>query len=453
MKNNSISKKNFQYLDFTKLRIVNKLLNENKTKMIDDWVESPRVVNILLSIELSSNDFKTVYATNIFNFFLSFTTDQYSYKPCPSAKKFLNRNRENENIIEIIILLCTELKNNFNSTIFLSDINSELKVEITSIYNAILDSNLSYLITKYSDFLLKKHGIDAIKLKMIEESSLLTKTDIYGKISFVSDSYCNLTGYSKEELIGNTFHLVRHPDVPSKLYKSIWEQLKNGKSWEGRLKNYNKNKEEIYYYTKIMPDFDFEDNIIGYTAVKTDLTDKVKARRDSLTGIMNRLSFNEVLTKSVEAYYKNNTKIHLAMIDIDYFKEVNDIHGHGIGDEVLKYFTSIVNKNIRIDDIFARWGGEEFILLFEDISFDIALQSVERVRKALEEATFPKIGKKTASFGLATFSDECKSATDLIEKADMCLYHSKHNGRNTISYSTSCSKTPIILPKTPNSNN
>lgn len=431
-------------LDFDKLSEFKETMLENREAVVDSWASSPRLTSILNDIGLTVGEFKSIFAYHIFDYFYEYTEGSTPYMTCPIAREFLNNFRKNEHSIRMITLICTEFKNKLTKVIFSSILETDIKMNIFDLFSTILDINLASILSEYSEYILTTAENNIAKLQTLEESALVTKTDLQGNIIFVSDSFCKITDYSRLELVGGTYKKLRHPEVPSRVYEQMWKKLKQGKEWKGRLKNYNKHGEEIVYYTKIMPDFDFDHNIIGYTAIKTDLTDKINARTDALTGIMNRLKFNEKINLMVRKYYENTTNINLIIMDIDYFKKVNDNFGHVVGDEVLKYFTSVVLKNIRPTDTFARWGGEEFVLLLPEVSFEVALEMTERVRKAIDDANFPAVGNKTASFGLVSYSDECESILAFIEKADECLYHSKDNGRNIISYSKNCNTPPQI---------
>jgi diguanylate cyclase (GGDEF)-like protein len=152
---------------------------------------------------------------------------------------------------------------------------------------------------------------------------------------------------------------------------------------------------------------------------------------DPLTLISNRRKFDDVLHYELnrDARYKN--ELSLIFCDLDYFKLINDGHGHKIGDDVLKEFTSLVSSNIRKADVFARWGGEEFVLLLPETNIETALHTAAKLRIATEKHEFCHVGKLTASFGVTQFiagDDE----TTFIKRADDALYTAKTNGRNRV---------------------
>jgi diguanylate cyclase (GGDEF)-like protein len=153
---------------------------------------------------------------------------------------------------------------------------------------------------------------------------------------------------------------------------------------------------------------------------------------DSLTGIGNRNSFNKALTSEVGRFYRYGTgTFALLMLDIDHFKLVNDQHGHLNGDEVLKCIVQIVRSMIRDSDIFARWGGEEFVLLLPLTGLKHAEDLAERIRVRISETSFQPAGKLTVSLGVGQYR-ESESAEEFTSRVDKALYLAKNTGRNNV---------------------
>lgn len=155
----------------------------------------------------------------------------------------------------------------------------------------------------------------------------------------------------------------------------------------------------------------------------------VLATQDPLTGIHNRHMFAELFEKDVAALKRYHTHLSLVMIDLDHFKAVNDTYGHNIGDLVLKEFANLVLSTIREADLFARWGGEEFVLLLSNTMCDEAFLAAEKIRQKIESAIFEEIGHITCSLGMTEVRSE-DSLESAIERADRALYEAKHGGRN-----------------------
>jgi diguanylate cyclase (GGDEF)-like protein/PAS domain S-box-containing protein len=158
---------------------------------------------------------------------------------------------------------------------------------------------------------------------------------------------------------------------------------------------------------------------------------------DDLTGIYNHRFFIQQLTLEVERQKRYATPLSLLMIDIDYFKNYNDAHGHLAGDQVLKAIAILIQRGVRQSDIIARYGGEEFSAIVINTGKEKGLEIAERVRKNVEEARFPHERAQpnkdlTVSVGVATFSTSISTLTDLIREADHALYRAKKGGRNRI---------------------
>ena len=152
---------------------------------------------------------------------------------------------------------------------------------------------------------------------------------------------------------------------------------------------------------------------------------------DRLTGIYNRHYFDNIIIDEINRSLRYNEELSMIMFDLDHFKRVNDTWGHDIGDEVLKNTARIVETHIRKSDIFARWGGEEFVILMPNTNSGGAFILAEKIRLALEEYNHSLAGIVTASFGVAEYvaSD---SSTDWFKSADTALFEAKKSGRNKV---------------------
>lgn len=173
---------------------------------------------------------------------------------------------------------------------------------------------------------------------------------------------------------------------------------------------------------------------------------------DPLTKISNRKSFDEGLLSAIAEANATNTPLCLMMVDIDHFKTFNDTYGHQTGDQVLRLVAMTLKSNIKGKDLAARYGGEEFVAILPSTDAEGAVILAENIRKAiqakelLKRSTNEKLGRITASFGVATFQSG-DTATSLIERADRCLYAAKRTGRNRV---VSEADLAIILSQTPN---
>ncbi len=156
-----------------------------------------------------------------------------------------------------------------------------------------------------------------------------------------------------------------------------------------------------------------------------------KAYIDELTKIYNRAKFNQTLTNSVIDFDVNRKNISLIIFDIDHFKIFNDTYGHQLGDDILRSLAKIIKEYTRESDLFARWGGEEFVILLVNANLDIGLKIAEEKRRLIEEHIFTDNLKVTCSFGVSSMQEGDTQET-LLKRADDALYEAKKSGRNCV---------------------
>ena len=204
--------------------------------------------------------------------------------------------------------------------------------------------------------------------------------------------------------------------------------------------------EEIWYQIKMGPIVE-ENNIVGLTLVATNVTNLVQseklqrelALKDHLTGLANRRLFEDRLEYLINLFDRENQPFALIMLDLDKFKPVNDIHGHDVGDRLLCEVANRVKKKIRKIDVAARFGGDEFAVLLNNMS---NMPQLEKTANSIINAIREPIdvdGLKLevgASLGLALYPAHAKSAEELVKRADQALYQAKENGRNRLEVAT-----------------
>lgn len=155
-----------------------------------------------------------------------------------------------------------------------------------------------------------------------------------------------------------------------------------------------------------------------------------QAMTDPLTGIANRYAAEQRLAAEHADALRHNRALSVAICDVDHFKRINDEHGHDTGDAVLRAIASLLADNVRVNDVAARWGGEEFVLLLPDSSIDAATEIAERCRQAIHDA-HPSGLPVTATFGVAEH-DGAEQAGELLRRADVALYDGKRQGRDRV---------------------
>jgi len=156
-----------------------------------------------------------------------------------------------------------------------------------------------------------------------------------------------------------------------------------------------------------------------------------QATTDPLTGIPNRLKFDQELRSELERARRLGTPLAIIICDIDHFKRVNDTHGHQAGDQVLKALAGLMADQVRLYDTLARWGGEEFAVLLPHTGLDHAVTVAEKLRQRIRTWTFPSVGSVTCSFGVAELQDD-DDPDRLIHRVDAALYRAKEQGRDRV---------------------
>jgi diguanylate cyclase (GGDEF)-like protein/PAS domain S-box-containing protein len=156
-----------------------------------------------------------------------------------------------------------------------------------------------------------------------------------------------------------------------------------------------------------------------------------QASTDPLTGISNRSKFSESLGMEIMRSKRFRLPLSLIIFDVDHFKIINDTYGHNTGDCALQYLTGLVAKFVRRNDLFARWGGEEFVIMATNTGRRGAIIFAEKLRSMIEKFDFPEVGHLTCSFGVAEFVHDDTDEV-LINRADQILYQAKAGGRNRV---------------------
>lgn len=171
----------------------------------------------------------------------------------------------------------------------------------------------------------------------------------------------------------------------------------------------------------------------GYNSKLLHMTDEldVLARTDALTGLYNRRYCDEYLDERIKVFHRFDQAFSLILLDIDYFKSINDNFGHEIGDDILKEIAKTLSANIREVDKVFRWGGEEFVIILPYTDIENSALVAEKIRQKIENHNFKIDQKVTASLGVVQYSKDF-SAREFMEHADQALYQAKQSGRNLV---------------------
>lgn len=278
--------------------------------------------------------------------------------------------------------------------------------------------------------------------KLIVESApnLLWKSGIDAKCDYFNTTWLEFTGRTLEQEIGDGWVEGVHKDDLQHCVKTYLDHFEKRRPFEMEYRLHRHDGEYRWINDRGVPFF--EDEIFkGYIGSCIDVTErvegqqfKIKAEKDGLTGVNNKLHFEKLLSKEFERAKSTNDLVSLIMMDVDNFKQINDTYGHLAGDKLLILLGKILDRNIREVDFCGRYGGDEFIIALPGISAQKAQAVAERVKRKTEKVSL-KINTEEVGFsvsiGISQRSNE-KSWRELVDKADKAMYSSKNKGKNCI---------------------
>ena len=279
-----------------------------------------------------------------------------------------------------------------------------------------------------------------IKLAL-DEAAIVALTDTTGVMQYVNDKFCRLSQYAREELVQQNYRMLNSSCHPKEFFQSLWSTIDQGKVWQGEIRN--KAKDGSYYWvdTTIVPYLNEQGQPFQYLAIQFDITERKRieerlrhdAFHDVLTGLPNRALFMARLGRAIEHVKRRSGAVFaLLFVDLDYFKTLNDTLGHLVGDQLLVAIARRLESCLRIGDTVARFGGDEFTILLEDIK-DVqdAIRVAERLQQELQ-LPFYLSGHEistTASIGIALSCTDYSQPEEILRDADLALYQAKAMGR------------------------
>ncbi|MES9869848.1 MAG: diguanylate cyclase [Sedimenticola sp.] len=276
-------------------------------------------------------------------------------------------------------------------------------------------------------------------------SDWIWEVDMDGVYRYASPQVEQILGYTPDEVVGRTpFELM--PKEEGEKLASAFEQWKHSAMPITALVNTTLHKDgtTVYMETSGVPFFDAHGQVIGYRGIDRDISERKRmedklrhmATHDTLTKLFNRQAFLHRIEAEVYRAERYHNPLALMLLDIDHFKNVNDNFGHGVGDEVLSRFASILDRSMRKTDFVARYGGEEFTAILPETSIREAREMADRLRRQLFESPFQVNDSEeihlSASIGIATYPRHADNWEALIEAADAAMYAAKRAGRNRV---------------------
>ena len=266
-------------------------------------------------------------------------------------------------------------------------------------------------------------------------------TDGEGSILRVNPMFTEITGYPAAEAVGQTPRLLKSNHHDEAFYQELWQALTDEGRWEGELWNRRQDGEGFAVWENISSVRDRQGRIQYYIAMFRDITEKKESERhiynlahyDMLTGLPNRLLFNDRLDHAVSRAQRDERSMALLFLDLDFFKNVNDSLGHAAGDQLLKIVSDRLGLCLREGDTAARLGGDEFIFLLEALRGPAPAERV--AQKLLDTLAQPVelLGNPTyvgGSIGISIYPRDGADGETLVKNADAAMYRAKEEGRN-----------------------
>ncbi|WP_447555060.1 GGDEF domain-containing protein [Vreelandella sp. EE22] len=269
------------------------------------------------------------------------------------------------------------------------------------------------------------------------------------RILDVSDDYSRFWGGERDRWLGALPKIVGREGENQKLLRTLSQALVKGELGDGySLSGLDKSGWPLST-GKVAMLIEWRVTAMtmpGYTErvlvlVQRDISKRVEkeaelerlATTDMLTGLYNRARFDALLKKEISRLSRYTRPFSLIMLDIDFFKAINDNHGHDVGDQVLAGLGKLLKENLRKADSCARWGGEEFMILAPETSLEQAVQLAEKIRYRIKETQFSQAGRVTVSLGVIEARPN-ESQKSVMKRADNALYMAKEEGRDRVSY-------------------
>jgi diguanylate cyclase (GGDEF)-like protein/PAS domain S-box-containing protein len=266
-------------------------------------------------------------------------------------------------------------------------------------------------------------------------------TDAEGKIIWVNDAFCRLSGYPQQEAVGRTPAMLSSGQQSQSVYADLWQTIRSGQVWQGELIDQRKDGSTYTVEQVITPLRDAQGAITHFIAIQHDITQRKQqserehhlAYHDVLTGLANRAAFRETEQKAISQAKRTQHMLATLFVDLDGFKPVNDRLGHHTGDQLLAAVAERLRGAVRQTDTIARFGGDEFAILVTDLQDgNVAVALARKLIDALAQP-FALRGQQiriTASVGIALYPADGNDTETLLINADKAMYQAKCRGGN-----------------------
>ncbi len=303
-----------------------------------------------------------------------------------------------------------------------------------------------------TDITERKRADDSLRIAAtaFESQECLMITDANSVILRVNHAFTETTGYSSEEIVGQTPRLLKSGRHDTNFYHAMWESLNRSGTWQGEVWDRRKNGEIYPKWLAITAVKSVDGQVSHYVGSHIDITERKAAEEkikhlafyDPLTQLPNRRLLMDRLQHAQAGSLRSGKHGALLFIDLDNFKTLNDTQGHDIGDQLLKLTARRLETCVRENDTVARLGGDEFVIMLEGL--DILMTEAANQTEIIGEKILTSLNQlyqldtreyhNTASIGATLFCAHQQTIDELLKQADIAMYHSKQAGRNTLRF-------------------
>lgn len=278
--------------------------------------------------------------------------------------------------------------------------------------------------------------------KAVDAAAIFSETDLQGRITYVNDQFCAMSGYNREELLGQNHRILSSGLHPVEFFVGMWRAIGQGKVWRGEICNRAKDGTLYWVDSTMVPLLnELTGKVHKFVSIRFDVSEKRqllhtlqwRVGHDVLTGLPNRAYLSELLNQSLEFSRREGIPLALCMLDLDGFKAVNDGYGHACGDLLLVEVANRLREIIRGEDVVARLAGDEFVLILRYVrDTDELNRALVRILKAIS-SPYSIHGAQInvfASIGVTLYPLDDEDADTLLRHADQAMYVAKQSGRN-----------------------
>ena len=266
-------------------------------------------------------------------------------------------------------------------------------------------------------------------------------TDLHGAITSINPAFSAITGYTMDEVIGNTPAMFQSGRHDAAFYAGIWASLRLTGRWEGEIWNRRRSGQIYPQWLTITSVHGAQGEVNEYVALFSDITERKQqeeaiwrqANFDTLTGLANRNLFADRLERALATARRNKSKVGLVFLDLDGFKWINDTLGHDVGDELLIEAGRRLRACVREKDTVARPGGDEFTLIVHDLTVAEDMLAIGEKLVAVMAMPYELAGSTqqiSGSAGITVFPDDGEDVQTLLKNADIAMYKAKQAGKN-----------------------